>query len=212
MLQPSFRSASRQRGVVLVFALIALVIMLIGAVAMMRSINTTQFSTGNLGFKRDLTNQAERALTAVFAEVNTGALSTLLAREANLKASNYSATMLPNNAQGLPTALLSDAAFLVVGDASKDIMVTDEAGASIGVTIRYLIDRMSTATGPCGPDTCVMASQTLTGGSFSEWNSAQNNNGIGGVGAAPPQPVYRVTVRVTGPRGTQSFFQSTFSI
>lgn len=207
MLQPSIRSASRQRGVVLVFALIALVIMLIGAVAMMRSINTTQFSTGNLGFKRDLTNQAERALTAVFAEVNTGALSTLLAREANLKASNYSATMLPNNPQGLPTALLSDAAFLVVGDASKDITV-----ATAGVTIRYLIDRMSTAVGPCGPDTCVMASQTLTGGSFSEWNSAQNNNGIGGVGAAPPQPVYRVTVRVTGPRGTQSFFQSTFSI
>lgn len=212
MSQLTFGPASRQRGVVLVFALIALVIMLIGAVAMMRSINTTQFSIGNMGFKRDLTNQAERALTDVFAAVNTGPLSTLVAREASLKTSNYSATMLPSNSQGLPTALLSDAGFLAVGDVSKDIEVKDGAGVSTGVYIRYVIDRMAASAGPCGATTCVMASEVVAGGSFSEWNNAQNNNGIGGVGAAPPQPVYRVSVRVTGPRGTQSFFQSTFTI
>ena len=203
MTQPTFGPASRQRGVVLVFALIALVIMLIGAVAMMRSINTTQFSIGNMGFKRDLTNQAERALAVAFAELNTGTLSTLLARETHLKASNYSATMLPSNSQGLPTALLSDTAFAAVGVSSKDIAVTDGAGALTGVNIRYLIDRLSTSTGPCGPTTCVLAGDIPAGGSGSEPS--------GGGNAAPPQPVYRLTVRVTGPRGTQSFFQSTFT-
>jgi hypothetical protein len=197
---------ARQRGVVLVFALIALVILLIGAAAMVRSMSTAQFSIGNLGFKRDMANQGERAMERVIAEFNTGGLASALARESNLPASNYSAVMLTNNAQGLPVALLTDAGFAAVGVSGKDI-TTD-----VGVTIRYVIDRMSTAAGPCGPDTCVMATQSIPGGSFSEWNNAQNNNGVGGVGAAPPQPVYRVTVRVNGPRGTQSFFQSTFTI
>ncbi len=207
MLNPYRSHAKHQRGVVLIFALIALAILLIGAVAMMRSMNTSQFAIGNLGFKRDLTNQAERALGAAFTDFSTGPLASELARESSLATSNYSATMLPNNAQGLPTALLTDAAFAAVGNTAKDITLAD-----LGVTVRYLVDRMSTAAGPCGPATCVLASQQVAGGSGSEWINAQNSNGVGGVGAAPPQPVYRVTVRVTGPRGTQSYFQSTFTI
>ena len=199
--------AARQRGVVLVFALIALVILMIGAVAMTRSMNSAQFSVGNIGFKRDLTNQGERAMQAAVASFNTGGLATSLARETNLPAANYSATMLPTNAQGIPVILLgNDAAFAAFGTAS-DIKIND-----IGVQVRYVVDRLSTATGPCGPSTCVMATQVIPGGSFSEWNSAQNNNGVGGVGAAPPQPIYRLTVRVRGPRGTESYFQSTFTI
>jgi type IV pilus assembly protein PilX len=197
----------RQRGVVVVFSLIALVLLLLGAVAIMRSMGAAQFSIGNLGFKRDMTNQGERALVQVLADFNTGALSTALARESSLPTANYSAIRLATNAQGLPLALLgNDTDFATIGAVGKDI-TTD-----VGVTVRYVIDRLSTAVGPCGPDTCVMATESIPGGSFSEWNNAQNNNGVGGVGASPPQPVYRLTVRVTGPRGTQSFFQSTFTI
>lgn len=198
--------AARQRGVVLVFALMALVILMIGAVAMTRSMSGSQFAIGNIGFKRDLTNQGERAMKAALESFNTGGLSTLLARETDLPAANYSARMLPTNAQGIPVILLgSDATFATFGT-YPDIQVN-----GMGVQMRYVVDRLSTGPGPCGPDTCVMATQVIPGGSFSEWNSAQNNNGVGGVGAAPPQPVYRLTVRVRGPRGTESYFQSTFT-
>ncbi len=44
--------ASRQRGVVLIFTLIALLILTIGAVALMRSMNTALFGAGNLAFRR----------------------------------------------------------------------------------------------------------------------------------------------------------------
>ena len=63
-----------QRGVVMLFGLIALAIMLIGAAAMVRSMNASLFNAGNLGFKRDLTNQAERAVSTVITALQTGGL------------------------------------------------------------------------------------------------------------------------------------------
>jgi type IV pilus assembly protein PilX len=53
----------RQRGVVLIFTLIILLILTIGAVALMRSMNTSLFSAGNLAFRRDLVNQGEQAVS-----------------------------------------------------------------------------------------------------------------------------------------------------
>ncbi|HEY9107766.1 MAG TPA: hypothetical protein VIN58_13890 [Roseateles sp.] len=179
---------------VLIFALIALAILMIGAVAVMRSMGSTQFSIGNLGFKRDMANQGERAMTQVQRDFTVGPLVSKLARESNLVSSNYSATMLPTNAQGLPLALLgSDTDFAAVGNVGNDIVPGQ------GITIRYVVDRLCTAGAP-SPDTCVApADETVHGG--------------GNLQEPSPliQPTYRLTVRVTGPRGTQSFFQSTFT-
>jgi len=201
---------AQQRGLVLVFALVALVIMLIGAVAISRSMNASQFNIGNIGFKRDLTNQSERAVVQAMNAVRAnGVLADPVARLNNVKAANYSAVMLPSNPQGIPNALISDAEFATVGSA-PDIVVADQ-----NVTARYVVDRMSTTAGVgCTADTCQIANQAVVGGSSSEWLSAQNNSGAASSpsqGAQPLQPVYRITVRLTGPRNTLSFFQSTFT-
>ena len=66
--------SARQRGIVLVFAMIALVIMLIGAVAMTRSMNSSQSMLGNIGFKRDLANQGELAVQLAMSAVRAGGL------------------------------------------------------------------------------------------------------------------------------------------
>ncbi|MGM9483692.1 pilus assembly PilX family protein [Roseateles sp. NT4] len=200
----------QQRGIVLIFALITLVILLIGAVAISRSINSSQFAVGNIGFKRDLTNQGERALQAAMDAVRAGGqLDTVTKRNANLLAANYSATLLPTNAQGIPTALLaSDTAFAAVGTAA------DITPAGTGVTIRYVIDRLSTAAGACTSATCTMVNQSVFGGSSSEWINSQTNSGAANnanPSAVPEQPIFRITVRVKGPRNTLSFFQSTFT-
>lgn len=199
-----------QRGIVLVFALITLVILLIGAVAISRSINSSQFMIGNIGFKRDLTNQGERALEiALNAVRGSGALATVTTRNTNLASANYSATLLATNAQGIPNALLSDTAFGAVGVASNDIDV-----AGMGVKIRYVIDRLATSAGACTSSTCTMVNQTVFGGGSSEWINSQTNSGAANnanPSAVPEQPIYRITLRVTGPRNTLSFFQSTFT-
>jgi type IV pilus assembly protein PilX len=189
-----------QRGVVMLFGLIALLIMMLGAVAMLRSTSTTLTNTGNLGFKRDLTNQGERAVDIVLTLMKTGALSTDAARQATSTASNYSATLLASNAQGLPTVLVDDAAFGGAGSAGNDITVAD-----MGVTLRWVVDRLCVNTGVATTSHCTMtdAGQPL-GCSASDCFNLDN--------LIPQQVVYRLSIRVTGPRATQAFMQSTFTL
>jgi len=196
-----------QRGVVMLYGLLALAIMLIGAAAMVRSMNTSLVNAGNLGFKRDLTNQAERASAAAMALLQAGALSTLAAREAHSSANNYSATMLATNAQGLPNALVDDTGFAAIGVATNDIAVADQA-----VTLRWLIDRLCVNTGTADASHCVMANDPVpAGGSGSDLINAIDTTS-GGAGALQRRTVYRVSIRVTGPRATQAYFQTTLTL
>jgi type IV pilus assembly protein PilX len=211
------RLASRQRGVVLLFSLVALVVLLIAAVALMRSFNTSLFMSGNIAFKRDLQNQGERAIDMVLPFFRPGGvLDNDVARSNDLATSNYSAVMLPTNVQGIPADLvLSDTAFAAKWT-HADISLPDQ-----GVTIRYVIDRMSSVTGSCsalGPTVCVMAGNNAPkGGSFSQMQNASTALPATGAGGTAPKAVvigtavYRLTARVIGPRDTQAFFQSTFT-
>jgi type IV pilus assembly protein PilX len=205
------RQASRERGVVLLFALIALVVLLIAAVALMRSYNTSLSLAGNVAFKRDLQNQGERAMDVVLTAFRTGALSTNAARANNLQANNYSATMLTTNVQGIPTALQSDTAFNAVGLSTNDI------SPDATTKIRYVIDRMCSTTGDetaLDTSVCVQADNGVPSGtSATNLQGADRGPLSSGVKSAVPQAVvYRLTIRVSGPRDTRSFFQSTFSV
>jgi type IV pilus assembly protein PilX len=192
-----------EHGAVLIFGLIALVLMLIGTAAVLRSMNTSLSTAGNFAFKRDLANQGERAVAVVMQAVQTGTLASEVARESHSPDQNYSATLLPTNDQGIPMALLSDTAFATVGRSSNDITLAD-----MGVTVRYVVDRLSTDVGPALADRTWMADQSVPpGGSSSELNNAMDSSS-GGSGAVPAQVMYRVSVRVDGPRRTQSFFQT----
>ncbi len=207
------RSASRERGVVLLFALIALVVLLIAAVALMRSYNTSLSLAGNVAFKRDLQNQGERAMDVVLTAFRTGALSTTAARAANLQSSNYSAIMLPANTQGIPTAQQSDTAITpAFGTTANDITVPNQQ-----ITIRYVVDRMCSIAGDetaLDSSVCLQAdSDVPSGTSATNLQGADRGPLSSGVKSAVPQAViYRLTIRVSGPRDTRSFFQSTFSV
>lgn len=205
--RPAPNPRRAQRGAVLLFAMIALVVLLIGAAALMRSMNTSLFTAGNFGFKRDLTNQGERAIAAVLDQVSAGALGTEGARQVHATANNYRASILPTNDQGIPLALLSDGDFAAVGVNGNDIALAD-----MGVTVRYVIDRLCAATGPATQDGCTLAGNLIPAGSSSSELLRAEDGSSGGSGAVAPQVVYRISIRVDGPRRTQSFFQSTFTI
>jgi hypothetical protein len=192
---------------VLLYGLIVLAIMLVGAAAMVRSMDTALVSAGNIGFKRDLTNQAERAAADALARLQTGPLAAATARENHSSADNYSATILPSNPQGLPTALLSDAAFAAVGSSGNDISVPGQS-----VTLRWVIDRLCTATGTADASRCTMADDPVpVGGSSSDLINAIDTTS-GGTGALQRRVIYRLSVRVSGPRSTQAFFQTTLTL
>jgi type IV pilus assembly protein PilX len=187
---------SRQRGVVLIFSLIVLLILTIGAVALVRSMNSSLTSAGNLAFHRDLVNQGEQAVANVITEFKTGAAPLLGQTTTDVPAANYISTTLPTNAQGVPLALLSDAVFATVGVPANDI-----TGATPDVTIRYVIDRLCNATGIASSADCVQSSALPTGGTHNR------NTAV----APPSASVYRLSVRIAGPRNTQAFVQTTFT-
>lgn len=180
----------------LLFCLVILVILLAGGVAVMRSMNTSLFSAGNLAFKRDMVNQGEQAAANALALFRTGALATAGTDNDHRPASNYSATRLPANDRGIPTALLTDAGFGTVGVTTNDI-------AHDGIEVRYVIDRLCNVTGPATTSACVYAPSVteVRGGSVQESKRPPPSGAL----------VYRLSVRVDGPRDTQVFLQSSFT-
>lgn len=215
-LNTPFPLQRAQRGAVLIITLIILVVMLISAAALVRSFDISLTTAGNLAFKRDLAQQSEQAAQAILTTFRPGGtLAPPAARAAHNAALNYSAIVLPSNPQGIPLALLAEDLPAGVGTAA-------DIDAGDGVTLRYVVDRLCTDVGEdatLGADRCTLADATnLPGGSSSEWLRAERASSVatGGAGAglagAVAQPVvYRVSVRATGPRNTQSFFQTTFS-
>jgi len=193
-----FASAARQQGVVLIFSLIVLLILAIGAVALLRSVDTSLLSAGNLAFHRDLVNQGEQAVANVMTEFKTDGPPLGGATTGSMLTANYSATALPTNNQGVPLVLLNDAAFALVATAP------DITGRTGDVTIRYIIDRLCTATPLtviASSSACVQSTGLPIGG------TANRNTAV----APPSATVYRVSVRVNGPRNTQAFLQTTFT-
>lgn len=203
-----------QRGVTTIIVLLALVIMLVAAVGLVKAFNATLFMSGNLAFKRDLVNQAERASAAAMDLLKTGDLSTSAARAVNNPALNYRAQMYtvmqpgetgcPStrvNAQGIPCVLLSDAAFAGAGVTSNDIAVTAQ-----GVNVRWILERLCNGENEdylLGSANCVVGpTPDARGGSATEITGP----------TLQAQVMYRLSVRVDGPRSTQAFFQSTFAL
>jgi Tfp pilus assembly protein PilX len=183
-----------ERGVILIYALIVLLILTIGGVALVRSMNSSLITAGNLAFRRDLVNQGEQAVANVLQAIQTGTISDTTA---DLASANYSSTMLDTNGQGVPNVLFSpDATFQATWTAP------DVTGATNDVQIRYIIDRLCNATGPSSSTNCVQYVGAPKGRELKG----------GGVITPPSATVYRVSVRVTQTgRSTQVFLQTTFT-
>ncbi len=197
-LRPFPRRA--QSGIVLVMTLICLVLMLVAAVALTRSSTNSLLLAGNMAFKRDLLNQAERGMAAAVHEFSSGTLTTEAARildQPNLTANmvHYSASMLASNAQGIPNVLVNDTTFT---DA-KMLTSSDYTDSTAGITIRTVIDRQCSAAGAFDSAACVSSTQAVA--------AAQTGSDYIKRPKGESRPTYRISVRVTGPRNTQVFHQ-----
>jgi hypothetical protein len=129
-------------------------------------------------------------------------------------AHNYSAIQLAVNDRGIPLALLGDSAFAAVGSAAQDISAADDPG----LHIRYVVDRLCAAPGPAatqGAGGCVWgvmpgctSSGGARGGGSLQWRARLGQSSAGQTCSAP---MYRLSMRVSGPRDTQVFLQASFA-
>ncbi len=191
-------SARRQNGVTLVIALIALVIMLAGAVALVRSFGTSSALVGQMAFKRDIMNRGEIGMAAARAALTSGKLiNTESLRESDSLAANYYASLRANNDndKGIPKDLIKDSDF-------KGTAPDITGSATDHVTIRYIIERQCTNIGPFSETTCsVFAKPKATSG-------GERRELVG----EEYGPIYRITVRVKGPYNTTVYLQSLVTI
>ncbi|GAB7127942.1 hypothetical protein JCM19000A_24490 [Silvimonas sp. JCM 19000] len=189
---------AQQQGIVLVVTLVALVLLLLTTVALMRSSQNALTTSGNMAFKRDQTNAAEQGIVAARTWIANASASTLMTTSAT---NNYSSVRLATSKYGVPDEL-RNAASTYTATASKAIDVHGDGS----VMVYYIIDRM------CDSSNAGLAIDstkcTLLQNSAASPGAQVGNVGEGEVGSAA-QAIYRISVRVDGPRSTQTFVQTT---
>lgn len=193
----SFRS--RQQGFVLFVALMVLTAMTLAAVALVKTVDTTTQLARNISFKRDATNRSDLGLEFVMNSFRTGQN---FAQGNNTTVTdatqNFSAVVLPTDADGVPTVMKDLPTFITVWTAPA---VTYGGADMEGMNVVYLIERLCAKPGPSDAQTCVLGAAVSAGGTM-----------VSNRPSSVVPALFRVTARVGGPRNTVSYVQSIFTL
>lgn len=196
---------SRQRGVVLMIALIMLVAMTLGGIALVRSVNITNIIAGNLAFQQGATNSGDTGIEVAvnWLETNTGA--TLYT---SVAAQGYVATRQdPGAGQNWDTfwrtVLVNQAVTVNPANPGTFMAYTASAPNSAGNTVSYAIQRLCAQ--PLPPSSagagCSQPPATIS--------TSSSSKGAGVVALTyGSQVYYRITSRIAGPRNTVSYVQA----
>lgn len=188
---------AKQRGVVLLISLIALVALTLAGIALMRAIDTGNVIAGNIAFKQAALQASDTGVEAALAalpNIIAGSLDTNCLACAVNTAGVYYATMQPVDAKGVPAP----------GNLPIVWSTVPITTVSSGYDVQYVIDRLCQGPTPVtNVQTNCFAEAPLGGGS---------KKGGAVVFSSSAAVYYRVTVRVTGPRNTVSMVQSILSI
>ena len=208
-VRPLFLSSpSRARGTVLAVVLVVLVIMMLGGVSMLRSVDTSALLSGNLAFKRDSVNHSAVGLNSAFkvmmsADFNNASLAECIPTDPDCPnavsqwlAMNYSPRLLEADANGVPLIIKDKTAF----DAKFGIKpsLADKTLKTTNENVRFLIERMCSDFGVSDEKKCSVSDRYERGGSY-----RQDKPG------SISLPLYRITVRSDGVRNTQTYIQTT---
>lgn len=195
---------SEQRGLVLFFALIALVAMSLAAVALVRSVDTTTLIAGNLAFRQSTTSSGDSGTEA--------AIGVLAATEAANSGKNvFTDATHAFNVTSAATGYYSNADPALVLTANStwtDLKSSPAVIDASGNTYRYIIQRMCrTENLPITTTNCLFSAVPSDTG---EKGAPLPPEICAGVGCPKggQSPLYRVTVRITGPKNTISYIQS----
>jgi type IV pilus assembly protein PilX len=213
-----------QSGIVLFFALLALAVMSIASVALIRSVDTNALLSGNLVFRQSANTTTNVALEGI-TEVIAKSVS-LTASTANHPTLGYYANCSQFDTQPDVQACDGTRLTMVTWDSSNSALVptqtdgNDEIRNGVdrqGNQIRYVVERMCNYTqteldaGNAVSDAsrCMMASSPSNGQKCS--HNANNRELFRQCVTSSDSPLYRVTLRITGPKNTVTYMQSFIS-
>lgn len=193
---------SRQQGVVMYVALVVLVVMTLAGLAMMRQMGSGVSIAGNLAFKENATSVADFGTESA---INWLVLNAVASNNDVLVGTVYFSSWM--GGVGLPAGTA-----LGANPSGADWVATWNAAplsaAIAGNTVQYVIHRLCQVPGlaPSNPgQRCTDSGNP---------NAGASKGGIHGGEASftpAPQPYYRLTARVNGPRNTVSYTQVVFN-
>jgi Tfp pilus assembly protein PilX len=180
----------RQQGMVsTLMAVIVLVVSLLAAMALMRSVDTSTSIATTLTFRQSALQEAERA----YVDAQRNIKFTQPDSDSDHPQLGYYAAPQPATARSS-------------GDV-PDILINKTSGyaplsSDNGNTIAYVVERLCPGTGTASPAICIVPGVTLTSGNVSN-QSSDNKTFI-----SAPNAAFRLTVRVDGPKGTTAYVQT----
>ncbi|RYF15961.1 MAG: hypothetical protein EOO30_12705 [Comamonadaceae bacterium] len=183
-----------QHGVVLLVALIVLVAITVAGIGMIRSVDTATLVAGNLAFQQAATHAADKGIEAAMVMLRQKQVDGKLDEHDNTN--GYFASMRDTDSpaagqgwQAFWTASLADSAADLGEDQFKN-------------RVFYVVHRLCANPQPPGSGGMCVASPSVT--------KAQGNSQEAGELQleSSSQIYYRITVRVSGPRRTESYVQS----
>lgn len=185
---------TRQRGMALVVTLIMLVIMTLGAIAMVRSMDTTTLIAGNLGFRQSATYSADVGVESAMNFLTTASPSTLTCT--NACPDGYAA----NGGNARPAANQSWGAYF---NSLTAFNMNNGAEDATGNKVSWFIHRLCEGSGAltAAGSYCVETPAVASSGGSSKL--------AGSVAfSSSNQIYYRITVRVQGKKNTVSYVQA----
>jgi type IV pilus assembly protein PilX len=193
----------RERGTMLIIALIVLVALTLAGIATMRSVDTAGIAAGNIGFRQSAVYAADQGLKFAYNWLGPKLADPAapLNNDDNAPANSngyFASVPLSGDPDWTQSAAWQNAA-LVNGGAP-------DAGQNV---ISYRIDRMCTCSGATSA-TCPTGAPQVCGATPS--NLAISNEGNDQSQAnqftRPPAVHYRITVRAVGPRNSIAIVQT----
>lgn len=193
------RLPRRERGVVLMIALIVLVALTLAGLSMVRTVDTGSTIAGNFAFRQAALSAADAGVEAAFGVLNgSGGNGLVQSAPDNLVANKYYPVMQATDANGIPTGITWTSAYTLSDVPAGITAVTVPAGYDV----RFVIERMCTGAYPVTDVATKCVNERTT-------DASGGSVGIGRprfTGATKTN--YRVTVRVEGPRNTVSVAQA----
>jgi type IV pilus assembly protein PilX len=194
-----------QAGMVMMVALIILIVMTLGGLALMRSMDTSNLIAGNMAFQQAATHSADAGVETAIAWLesqNNGA-----SLDAHIPTVGYTASTANNAAFHLGEKLwadLSTTGVCLLPMAGGVCSASPGTPDASGNTISFVIQRLCSATGNRNGAFCAIPPGTSPAG---------NNEGAGEDSIQLSTAVYyRITVRVAGPKNTLSYVQAIVSM
>jgi hypothetical protein len=194
---PAHRAPRRQRGVVLMIALIVLIALTLAGLSMVRTADTGSVISGNLSFRQSALAATDAGVEDAFNAL--GGIAGIIATSAEAQIPNRYYPTIPGPADydeyGVRKVDVAGAPMTVDWNAAPTV-----AGMPSGYNVRYIIERMCSGVLPITDVGASCVTDGATGGGSKRAGAPAFTGAM--------KTNYRITVRVEGPRNTLSIAQA----